>query len=400
MGKTLRRYLVAQIGGAFLAGLLIFTSILFLMKVLALIEMIFSRGVPMALVLRLLAAILPSFLEATLPMAFLLGIVLALGRMAADHETLALRAAGIAIWQLLPPILGCALLVSAATLTLSMTARPWGHREIERTAFEIAKTRASAALKPRFFNTDFERMVVYVDRIEPETGELVGVLLSDERGSGGRATVFARRGRIGGHEDSGDLFMQLLDGTTVAARESSADYDVTRFRSLEVHVELRTATGARPLSDEPAALTWTDMQSDIAGNDTSRAREATIEMHRRFSIAAASVVLALLGAALGFHPSHAARGRAVAFSIGAILVFHGLLTLAVAIARSGSVAPSLALWMPDAALAAIALWALARSSRDRAAFPLVFAPLRGSAAFTLRRAARASQTLRKGETLS
>ena len=37
------------------------------------------------LVARLLAAVLPSFLEATLPMAFLLAIVTALGRMAAER---------------------------------------------------------------------------------------------------------------------------------------------------------------------------------------------------------------------------------------------------------------------------------------------------------------------------
>jgi lipopolysaccharide export LptBFGC system permease protein LptF len=64
-----------------------------------LIEMIFGRGVPAGLVVRLLAAILPSFLEATLPLAFLLGVVGALGRMASDHETLALRAAGLSVWQ-------------------------------------------------------------------------------------------------------------------------------------------------------------------------------------------------------------------------------------------------------------------------------------------------------------
>ena len=93
MGKTLRRYLLREIGGAFLAGIAIFSSILFLLRALDLIEMIFARGVPATLVLRLLTAIGPSFLEATLPMAFLLGVVAALGRMAADNETLALRAA-------------------------------------------------------------------------------------------------------------------------------------------------------------------------------------------------------------------------------------------------------------------------------------------------------------------
>lgn len=369
MGKTLRSYLAREIGGAFLAGIAIFSSILFLLRAVELIEMIFARGVPSGLVLRLLAAILPSFLEATLPMAFLLAVVAALGRMAADHETMAMRAAGLSLWQVLPSVLALSLLVAVSTLALSMTARPWGHREIERTAFEIAKTRASAALRPRFFNTDFERMVVYVDHIEAESGNLVGVLLSDERGRAGRSTVFARSGRVGGHEDSGSLFLQLLDGTSVTSRENAADYDVTSFRSLEVSLELRTATGNKPASDEPATLTWPELSAEISGSDAHDAREATIEIHRRVSIAAATLALALLGTSLGFHPSPTTRGRAIAISVATILAFYGLLTLAVAMARSGKLPPALAMWIPDALLTAMALWSLSRSARDRPAFP-------------------------------
>lgn len=369
MGKTLRRYLVREIGGAFLAGIVVFSSILFLLKTLSLIEMIFARGVPASLVLRLLAAIVPSFLEATLPMAFLLGVVGGLGRMAADHETLALRASGLSLWNVMPPVLALSGLVAAATLALSMTARPWGHREIERTGFEIAKTRASAALKPRFFNTDFERMVVYVDRIDATSGDLEGVLLSDERGRAGRATVFARLGRVGGHEESGRLFLQLLDGTSVTSRENAADVDVTKFRALDVSLELRTSTGGGTEHDEPAALDWPALQADLRGADAARAREATIEMHRRFAIAAATVLLAVFGAALGFHPSPAARSRAVATSLATILAFYAMLTFAVASARSGALPPAAAMWMPDVVLLGVAAWTASRSSKDRRPIP-------------------------------
>lgn len=369
MGKTLRRYLAREIGGAFLAGIAIFSSILFLLRVLNLIEMIFARGVPAVLVLRLLAAIVPSFLEATLPMAFLLGVVGGLGRLAADHETLAMRASGLSLWNVMPPVLALSVVVSAATLGLSMTARPWGHREIERTGFEIAKTRASAALKPRFFNTDFERMVVYVDRIDRQSGDLEGVLLSDERGRAGRSTVFARKGRIGGHEASGSLYLQLLDGTSVTSRENAADADVTKFRSLDVSLELRTSTGNRPEHDEPAALDWQGLRSDLAGTDTKRAREAAIELHRRLAIAAATFGLALLGTALGFHPSPTARSRAVATSLVTILAFYALLTIAVASARSGALPPAVAMWMPDAVLGVAAAWVVRRSARDRRPLP-------------------------------
>ncbi len=371
MGKTLRRYLLREIGGAFLAGIAIFTSILFLVKVVALIELIFARGVPAALVLRLLAAILPSFLEATLPMAFLLGVVVALGRMATDHETVAIRAAGISVWQVLPPVLVLAVVVAVSTLALSMTARPWGHREIERTAFEIAKTRASAALRPHFFNTEFEHMVVYVDRIDDDTGDLVGVLLSDERGQAGSQAVFARSGHVGAHEDSGRLFLQLLDGTSVTSRGTATEYDVTSFRSLEVSLELRTATGAKTESDEPATLRWDDMRAELSSGDAGRAREAAIELHRRLALSAVAIALAMLGSALGFSSTPASRGRSVAISIGTILVFYGLLTLAVALARSQALAPAVALWMPDLALASFSLWALSRIARDRSPLPLL-----------------------------
>jgi len=369
MGKTLRRYLLREIGGAFLAGIAIFSSILFLLRAVDLLEMIFARGVPAGLVLQLLAAILPSLLEVTLPMAFLLGVVGALGRMSSDHETMALRAAGLNVWQVLPPVVLLALVVTASTLVLSMTARPWGHREIERNLFEIAKTRASAAIRPRFFNTDFERMVVYVDRVEPQTGELFGVLLSDERGHSGRSTIFARSGRVGGHEDSGRLFLQLLDGTSVSSRENMADYDVTKFRSLEVRLELRTATGSKPATDEPAARNWSELRSQMSGTNAVDAREAAVEVHRRFSLAFAAIALGLLGTALGFHPAPNTRARAIGLSIVTILVFHGMLTLSVGVARAGTLQPAVALWIPDVLLTVAASWLLARTARDRSLLP-------------------------------
>lgn len=365
MGKTLRRYLVREIAGAFLAGIAIFSSILFLVRVVGLIEMILARGVPTLLVVQLLAAIFPSFLEATLPMAFLLSVVATLGRMASDHEALAMRAAGLSVWQISQPIVGFSLLVALATLGLSMTARPWGHRAVERIGFEIAKTRASAALKPRFFNTEFERMVLYVDHIDAGTGQLSGILLSDERGDGERQAIFARSGQVGGHERSGRLFLELLDGTSLTSRENVADYDVTRFRSLEVSLELRTATGNRSNSNEPATFNWFDSRE----RDTRQELEFLIEMHRRFSIAVAAIVLSLFGTALGFHPSPTTRSRALGISVVTILAFYGLLTSGVALARSESLPPSVAIWIPNALLATLALWCMSRNARDLPLLP-------------------------------
>lgn len=183
--------------------------------------------------------------------------------------------------------------------------------------------------------------------------------------------MFARSGRVGGHEDSGRLFLQLLDGTSVSSRENAADYDVTRFRSLEVNLELRTATGSRPESNEPAALGWTELGSTESPPGGVDAHEKAIERHRRFSISAAALALGLLGTALGFHPSTSTRSRAVALCVATVLVFQGMLTVAVALARSRTLAPAAAMWLPDAVLLAFALWALARSARDLPLLPVL-----------------------------
>jgi hypothetical protein len=216
MGKILHRYFLTEIATAFLGGVAIFTFIVFIERIIELVDLVFARGVPGHLVMGLFAYILPSFLEFTVPMALLLGIVVAFSRLASDGELLALRAAGINIFQMLGPVLVFAAITAVVTLALTVHVRPWGNRNVRETLFEIAKTKATAALRPRFFNTDFEDLVIYVDDISPDSGALEGVMLSDERDSSRRTTVFAERGRIVGNEDAQTVYLHLLDGTSIS----------------------------------------------------------------------------------------------------------------------------------------------------------------------------------------
>ena len=165
MGKTLRRYVLVEIAGAFFAGVALFTFVLFVERVLDLVDLVIGRGVPGVLVARLFASILPAFLEITLPMALLLGVVMAFARMSRDGELAALRAAGIDLRSLVAVPMAAGLVVGLATLFLAVGPRPWGHRTLRSTLVEISETRATAALRPKFFNRDFDGLVVYVDRI-------------------------------------------------------------------------------------------------------------------------------------------------------------------------------------------------------------------------------------------
>ena len=341
MGKTLRKYVVREILGAFLAGLVAFSFILLIARILDLVDLILARGVPATEVIRLFAYILPSFLEITTPMAVLLAVVVAFGRLSSDGELLAMRSAGVSLYQLVRPALYVGALLGLVTLFLAAYARPWASRQVSETIYEIAKTRATAALRPRVFNALSDGMVIYVDRIDTERGRLAGILLSDERDDDTRTTVLSRTGSVVANADAKSVYLRLTDGTSVTSHTGEDSYDVTAFASLEVNLDLESAgIAGSPLEDlSPEELYPAELLSArsrlVAAGEPALAE--SLEIQRKLALAGATVLLALLGVPLGLQPSRAVRARGMALSLAVILAYYVALTAAVALAIAGLV---------------------------------------------------------------
>src|SRR6185436_9433352 len=102
----LDRYVVREIVPPTGLGLLLFTFVLLLDQITNLMKVLVSRGADLPTVLRAFAYLLPSIFSVTIPMAFLLGVLLAFGRLASDSEIVAMRASGLSPARLLRPVLG------------------------------------------------------------------------------------------------------------------------------------------------------------------------------------------------------------------------------------------------------------------------------------------------------
>lgn len=145
--RILFRYLISEIIPPFFLGLLAFTSVLLIGRILRLIELVVTRGVPILQILKLFSLILPTFLEMTVPMAFLLAILLGLGRMSNDQELLAMKASGISPAQILWPVAILAFVIALVTFFLTMFARPVANFALKKELYNIAKSRIGTALK-------------------------------------------------------------------------------------------------------------------------------------------------------------------------------------------------------------------------------------------------------------
>src|SRR5574337_883122 len=98
MTKILDRYILREMVTAFSIGVVTFTFVLLMNKILRLVELIVNKGVPTSVVLRLFAYILPYSLVVTIPMATLLACLATYGRLAADNEIMALKVTGMSLY--------------------------------------------------------------------------------------------------------------------------------------------------------------------------------------------------------------------------------------------------------------------------------------------------------------
>src|SRR2546427_10446330 len=124
MGPTLRRYFLWEVTVPFLFGIGVFTFILLIARMLKLVELVVNRGVSPLEIGKLFAYILPTFLEVTVPMALLLAVLLAVGRLSADSEIVALRSSGISLYQMMVPIAFFIFLAYLLNTALAIYARP------------------------------------------------------------------------------------------------------------------------------------------------------------------------------------------------------------------------------------------------------------------------------------
>jgi len=241
--RILFRYLISEIIPPFFLGLLAFTSVLLIGRILKLIELVVTRGVPIFQILKLFSLIIPTFLEMTVPMAFLLAILLGLGRMSNDQELLAMKASGISPAQILWPVTALAIVIALVTFFLTMFARPVANFALKKELYNIAKSRVGTALKEKVFNDDFPKILIYVEEIVPPGNTAQGVLIVDKRDPTREDIILGKVARISTEEETNTLGLRLFDGSIYEREKNRPGFSQTRFDIYDFKLDLDDLIG-------------------------------------------------------------------------------------------------------------------------------------------------------------
>jgi LPS export ABC transporter permease LptG/LPS export ABC transporter permease LptF len=375
----LDRYVAREIWPPTGLGLLLFTFILLLDQISNLMKVLVSRGADLTTVVRAFAYLLPSIFSVTIPMAFLLGVLLAFGRMASDSEIVALRASGVSPLSLLRPVISLSLVTASLTFYVYAVLGPAANQAYREIIFALIVSRARNDVQPRVFNDDLipgGTMVLYVSDIAAETGQWKDVFIHDTRNPQQPKVILARGGQLTIDKERKRVGLDLQHGVSYSfqisqAREIGADHFETGyfpFAYEEFFPKLPLAKGDRELTMGELSQRVRELRAQ--GKPRTETARYDVEWHKKLAIPTACFVFGLLGLGLSLGSKKEARSAAFGLSIAVIFIYYVLIRLGEQAGDNGLMAPLVAVWAANVVLGAAGLTLLFLNYREAAFDPL------------------------------
>lgn len=374
MKRTLYFYIWKELLPIFFIGLMTFTIILLMDKILKMIELIVNSGGNVTLILKLLTFIAPSFLTFTIPIAVLLAILLAFGRLSGDSEVTAFKASGISLYQLYVPIAVFSVGAYLVTSFLVFYGLPWGNHGFISTLTLIAQSKPEVEVKERVFNDSFKGFVVYIDKVPIQGRKMEGILIYDEREGQNVNTIFAQEGFLVNSPDSEDMVLKLLNGTLHRVDPKTNAYQKMHFDAYDLRIELKKTIVniQRKLMEHEMSI---DELKEKIKKIKAKGEDPTpqeVELHKRRAIPLICIVFGLIGVPLGIQPRRSGRSYGFVFSILILLAYYISVIAFELLAVRKAVPPLVAGWSPTLIFGALGIYLLIKAANESPFMPAVW----------------------------
>ena len=203
------RYMFRQVTNVFLVMLLTLTAIVWLATALKQLDLITSQGQGLTLFFQMTMLSLPSLITLIAPNAVLMAALYTLDRMNGDSEIIVMTAAGAPVWRIGSALVALAAMVSVVILLVNVYLNPACMRALRDLITQVRADLISQVLQPGRFSSP-ERGLTFHIRDRSQTGELLGLLMHDERDEEQVMSYMAERGRIISNDQG--AYLVMFDG--------------------------------------------------------------------------------------------------------------------------------------------------------------------------------------------
>lgn len=355
--RIVDRYLVRELAAGFLAATAILLLVMVGGAVADLLAKIAKGRIPADLLFTLIGLRTLGTLTILMPLAVLLGVLHAYGRLWRDSEMAVLQSSGLGLDGLLRPLLLFVLPAMAAIGVVAFWLGPAADRYAARLLVEANRSLIVAGLEPgRFVELPGRDGVIYVGEMSADGSQFKRMFIESERpdaktGKTRIDVITATHGFLYHDADGEGRYIALQDGFRVEGKLGEDDYRLMRFARNDIKLpDSQNDDGeiAQKRSAPTSAL--------LAGRaDPLMASE----LHWRLAAPLSVLVLGLLALPLSKSSPREPRYARLLLALLAWLVYYNGLLLGRAWIAAGKPAPGFGLWwvyLPALAVAAWLIW--------------------------------------------
>lgn len=361
--KITTRYVLREVLVPFGLWVGFLFGLLTVMQFLRGADMLLGSAVTLGDVGRMILYMAPHFLVMALPVAFLLAVLIGLGRLTEDRELVALESLGVSPLRILTAPLAVAAVLGVAMLALSWTAEPWGLTSMKSLVAEVVKKNLIGDVKSGIFYQDLSHLTLYAEKVDTKHGVWTHVLLHDARDARSPLLVLAREGHVNPHGPGAELTVGLSEGEVHRGELSGDNYTVLGFGSADVAVGVEDAIFQKNRFRSPREELTPDELLAAAAHERKHKRPFApllVAYHSRLAQAFVPLAFALVGGPLAMGSRKQGRGQSYLFTIGGYVAYYVLSRMFATWGGQGKLPPWLAAQLANFLFLGLGVWLLRR----------------------------------------
>ncbi len=357
--KVLDRYVLRTTIKPFLGALAVTTMILLLDRVFDLMDLVIKKGVALDIVGLVLAYSLPFILSMTVPMSVFVGSLVAFGRMAQDHEFLAMLSSGISLNRAIASVVLASVFITLFLFWFNDRVVPESNYRLKNLLLDIYEKKPTAQIRQGTF-TKVGPFWIYVGRKDDRALRIEDVVIQELTNTGTQ-TITAKGGTMF-IDTARRLNFVLHEGEIHEYDRRAMDYRRVSFTEYRLQIPLNDELIRKQRkwrSDREKSVgmllreraevkgRWEESKRKDRGL-LRRMNSLTVEVHKKFSMPVASIIFVFLAAYIGFLMRRGGFGPAFGVSFFVFIVYYVLLISGEDLGKRGVVPPEVGMWWANA----------------------------------------------------
>lgn len=362
MTKKINRYIFKETLSMFLLTIFTLTGIIVLSKTLDLIELSIENKLSIVFIFKFLSYVITPILPYTIPASILIAILVTFTRLSTDNEITALKASGVSLYSILPPVVLIASIASILTLWTTITLAPASELKLSRLIYDFVKERTFAGVQEKKFYDDFQNIVLYVDE-KDDSGLLKGIFIEAGKGDD-ELVITAKEGHLFSNEEDLSLMLRLEDGE-IHKKETNS-YHKAEFDSHTLKLTIPSLANSRAPSNS-RNVSSAELFNIIKNKKGSEKQILRVKynLYNRIATGLSVMIFAIIALPLAIQRIRTSKVTGFSTALVLIFLFYILTKLLKSAAKAFILPPFISAFGANLIFLTLGIFLLTRAAKDR-----------------------------------